>query len=50
VNYAHVPGAANFIINFGAMIPLAGMMGFVTDQLAHYLGEFFGGLLLATFG
>ncbi|KAF2452290.1 hypothetical protein BDY21DRAFT_262748, partial [Lineolata rhizophorae] len=31
------------------IIPLAGMLGFVADQLSHYLGEVFGGLLVASF-
>ena len=50
LNYAHVSGTANFFVNFGAMIPLAGMLGFVADQLADHLGDILGGLLIATFG
>jgi Ca2+:H+ antiporter len=49
LNYANVHGIANFVVNIAVMIPLAGMLGFAADQLSHYLGEVFGGLLVATF-
>ncbi|KAJ8104016.1 Sodium/calcium exchanger protein-domain-containing protein [Lipomyces tetrasporus] len=39
-----------FIINFLAIIPLAGLLGFVTEELAKHVGQTLGGLLNATFG
>ena len=50
LNYTHANEIANFLMNFLAMIPLAGMLSFATDQVGHYIGELFGGLLLAIFG
>ena len=47
--YANVYGVATFVVNIAVMVPLAGMLGFAADQLAYYLGEVFGGLLVATF-
>lgn len=39
-----------FVLNFAAIIPLAKMLDFATDQLAMRVGETLGGLLNATFG
>lgn len=39
-----------FIISCLAVIPLAGLMGHATEQLAEQMGEGVGGLLNATFG
>ncbi|KAK9362746.1 Sodium/calcium exchanger protein-domain-containing protein [Lipomyces starkeyi] len=39
-----------FVINFLAIIPLAGLLGFVTEELAKHVGQTLGGLLNATFG
>lgn len=39
-----------FIINFLAIIPLAAMLSFATEELALYVGETLGGLLNASFG
>lgn len=47
---AHFPDIAVFIINFFAIIPLAKILGYATEQLALHLGEALGGLLNATFG
>lgn len=41
---------ALFIVACFAVIPLAGLMGEATEQLAHRTGEGVGGLLNATFG
>lgn len=41
---------AIFIVNFIAIIPLAGMLSFATEELAMRVGETLGGLLNATFG
>lgn len=47
---AHASGIAVFIASSLAIIPLAGLMGRATEQLAERLGEGIGGLLNATFG
>ncbi|KAJ1729118.1 hypothetical protein LPJ61_003684 [Coemansia biformis] len=47
---AKFPDVAIFIINFFAIVPLAKMLGYATEQLALHLGETLGGLLNATFG
>ncbi|KAJ2413037.1 hypothetical protein GGI10_003315 [Coemansia sp. RSA 2530] len=47
---AKFPDIAVFIINFFAIIPLAKILGYATEQLALHLGEAMGGLLNATFG
>ncbi|RIB27944.1 Ca2+/H+ antiporter [Gigaspora rosea] len=39
-----------FFINFAAIIPLARLLGFATEELAESVGETLGGLLNATFG
>ncbi|USW57053.1 Putative calcium/proton exchanger, sodium/calcium exchanger membrane region [Septoria linicola] len=39
-----------FVINFVAIIPLAALLSFATEELAMYIGEVLGGLLNATFG
>ncbi|KAH6690570.1 calcium/proton exchanger [Plectosphaerella plurivora] len=43
------PGSV-FALNFFAIIPLAAILSFVTEELAEHLGETLGGLLNATFG
>lgn len=51
INYAHIGNPwPNFIINFIAIIPLAAMLSFATEELAFRVGETFGGLLNASFG
>lgn len=50
INYAHLNGIANFVVNFVAIIPLAAMLSFATEELAMYVGETLGGLLNASFG
>ena len=44
------PAAASFFLAAVAIIPLAGLMGRATEQLAEHLGPGIGGLLNATFG
>ena len=39
-----------FIMNFIAIIPLAGLLGFATEEAAMRLGQTMGGLLNATLG
>lgn len=41
---------AVFILNFLAIIPLASLLAFATEELALPLGQTIGGLLNATFG
>jgi Ca2+:H+ antiporter len=41
---------AVFTINFFAIIPLAAVLSFATEQISVKLGEALGGLLNATFG
>lgn len=50
LNYAKVNGVAVFVVNFLAIIPLAAMLSYATEELALYIGEVLGGLLNATFG
>ena len=46
----HANGVAIFVTACLAIIPLAGLMGRATEQLAETMGEGVGGLLNATFG
>ncbi|KAK9463044.1 Sodium/calcium exchanger protein-domain-containing protein [Lipomyces oligophaga] len=39
-----------FTFNFLAIVPLAAILGFVTEELAKHVGQTLGGLLNATFG
>ncbi len=41
---------AVFALNFLAIIPLAAVLSFATEEIAEKVGEAFGGLLNATFG
>ncbi|KAK5998652.1 Vacuolar calcium ion transporter [Cladobotryum mycophilum] len=45
-----VDRVAVFVVNFIAIIPLAAMLGFATEEIALRTGETLGGLLNATFG
>lgn len=42
--------SATFVLNFLAIIPLASLLSFATEELAATMGETMGGLLNATFG
>lgn len=44
------PKAAVFVLNFLAMLPLASILTFATEQLAAVVGSVAGGLINATFG
>ncbi|KAM4066430.1 sodium/calcium exchanger protein [Hirsutella rhossiliensis] len=44
------PAAAVFVLNFLAMLPLASILTFATEQLAGVVGSVAGGLINATFG
>ena len=50
LEYAHVNKIIVFVINFLAIVPLAALLSFATEELALYIGETLGGLLNATFG
>jgi Ca2+:H+ antiporter len=50
VYYAHVNPIAVFVINFIAIIPLAAMLSYATEEIALRVGEVLGGLLNASFG
>jgi len=50
LKYSNANGYAVFIVNFIAIIPLAAMLSFATEELALYTGETLGGLLNASFG
>ena len=50
LNYAAVDKKAVFVVNFIAIIPLAGMLSFATEEIALHVGESLGGLLNASFG
>lgn len=50
VHFAHVGGPWAFITAALAVVPLAGLMGEATEELAHRYGSSVGGLLNATFG
>lgn len=41
---------AVFVLNFFAIIPLASMLSFATEELAATMGQALGGLMNATFG
>ncbi|KAL2141686.1 hypothetical protein VTI28DRAFT_2096 [Corynascus sepedonium] len=51
INYIpSVSRVAVFVVNFIAIVPLAAMLGFATEEIALRTGETMGGLLNATFG
>lgn len=41
---------AVFVVNFLAIMPLAGLLSFATEELAAKMGQTLGGLMNATFG
>lgn len=50
LNYAGVNRIAVFVVNFIAIIPLAALLSFATEEIALHVGESLGGLLNASFG
>ncbi|KAF4496794.1 Ca2+:H+ antiporter, partial [Fusarium agapanthi] len=51
LNYIHsVDRIAVFVVNFIAIIPLAAILSFATEEIALRTGEVLGGLINATFG
>ncbi|KAI9229422.1 MAG: Sodium/calcium exchanger protein-domain-containing protein [Piptocephalis tieghemiana] len=49
-HYLHWNGIAIFVINFMAIVPLAKLLGYATEEVALRLGETVGALVNATFG
>ncbi|KAJ2358432.1 hypothetical protein IWW50_001617 [Coemansia erecta] len=47
---AHFPDVAIFVLNFFAIIPLAKVLGYATEQMSLHLGDVLGGLINATLG
>ncbi len=50
LHFAPVNPIAIFVVNFIAIVPLAAMLSFATEEIALRTGETLGGLLNATFG
>ncbi|KAL8958217.1 MAG: hypothetical protein Q9183_005881 [Haloplaca sp. 2 TL-2023] len=50
VHFSNVSPIGVFVINFIAIIPLAALLSYATEELALRTGETLGGLLNATFG
>lgn len=50
LHYAGVDGKVVFVVNFIAIIPLAAMLSFATEEISLHVGESLGGLLNASFG
>ncbi|KAI1007175.1 hypothetical protein K3495_g1038 [Podosphaera aphanis] len=50
LRFAGADGKIVFLVNFFAIIPLAGMLGYATEEIALHVGESTGGLLNASFG
>ncbi len=50
LSWFQAPAPVRFLASGLAIIPLAGLMGHATEQIAHRLGAGIGGLLNATFG
>ncbi len=50
LHFAHIPAVWTFVLACLGILPLAGLMGAATEELAKYRGPAVGGLLNATFG
>src|SRR5262249_12119160 len=50
LHFAKVNPTAVFVVNFIAIIPLAGLLSYATEEIAIRVGETLGGLLNASFG
>lgn len=50
LHFTNVNNTAVFVVNFIAIIPLAAMLSFATEELSLHVGETLGGLLNASFG
>lgn len=50
MHFSHQTDTVVFCTAFAAIVPLAALLGFATEELAIRVGDTFGGLLNATFG
>ena len=50
LEYSGVNKIVVFVVNFLAIVPLAAVLSYATEELAIYIGEVMGGLLNASFG
>ncbi|RDI76883.1 hypothetical protein Vi05172_g13125 [Venturia inaequalis] len=50
LHFSKVDPLVVFIVNFVAIVPLAGILSFATEEIAIRVGEVLGGLLNASFG
>jgi Ca2+:H+ antiporter len=50
LHFAKVNALAIFLVNFVAIVPLAAILSFATEEIALRVGEVLGGLLNASFG
>ncbi|GAA6062771.1 hypothetical protein JCM10212_006884 [Sporobolomyces blumeae] len=50
MDLSHQSPTVTFVCSFFAIVPLAALLGFATEELALRVGDAFGGLLNATFG
>ncbi|KAE8543168.1 calcium/proton exchanger [Cryptococcus gattii VGV] len=50
LHFSHQNPIAIFVTSLIAIVPIAGGLGFATEELAHRVGEAWGGLLNASFG
>ncbi|BGP56684.1 hypothetical protein JCM8202v2_004314 [Rhodotorula sphaerocarpa] len=50
MHFSHQSATVTFCVSFFAIVPLAAILGFATEELAIRVGDAFGGLLNATFG
>jgi Ca2+:H+ antiporter len=50
LHFTNVDPLAIFVVNFIAIIPLAALLSFATEEIAMRVGEVLGGLLNASFG
>lgn len=50
MHFSNQSATVTFICSFAAIIPLAALLGFATEEMALRVGDTFGGLLNATFG
>ncbi|KAH0538980.1 hypothetical protein FGG08_004495 [Glutinoglossum americanum] len=49
INYIYGDGITNFIVNFFAVFPMSGLLGFASDEIGLRIGDTFGDLLSMTF-
>jgi Ca2+:H+ antiporter len=50
LNYAHANPVAVFFVNFAAVLPMAGLLGYAMDELRLRTGDLLGALIYMSFG